>query len=148
MHLFDKNHKIKRYANTTEIIDDYYEVRLDYYDKRKAFVLNKLAEKKLWFDNVIRFIKLVISGKIVINNTPLTVIKESLEKNKFDLIDDSYQYLLGIAIYKFSKDELDKLNKDYTDLLAEIKELESKDNKKLWHEDLLELKKEVKKIRK
>lgn len=148
MHLFDRNHKIKKYANTTEIIDDYYEVRLDYYDKRKAFVLNKLNEKKLWFDNVIRFIKLVISGKIVINNTPLSVIKESLEKNKFDLIDDSYSYLLNIAIYKFSKDELDKLNKDYTDLVAEIKELESKDNKKLWHEDLLELKKEVKKLRK
>ena len=148
MHLFDRNGKIKKYANTTEIIDDYYDIRLEYYDKRKEFLLKKYAEKKLWFDNVIRFIKLVISGKIVINNTPLAVIKDSLIKNKFDMIDDSYQYLLGIAIYKFSKDELDKLNKDYIDLIAEIKELESKDNKKLWHEDLLELKKEVKKIRK
>ena len=148
MHMFDRNGKIKKYANTTEVIDDYYEVRLDYYNKRKEYLLQKLAEKKLWFDNVMRFIKLVISGKIVINNTPLAVIKDSLEKNKFDMIDDSYQYLLGIAIYKFSKDELDKLNKDYIDLLEEIKTLKAKDNKKLWHEDLLELKKEVKKIRK
>lgn len=148
MHLFDRDGKIKRYADTTEIIDDYYEVRLEYYDKRKEYLLQKLSEKKLWFDNVIRFIRLVISGKIVINNTPLQTIKDNLEKNKFDKIDDSYQYLFGIAIYKFSKDELDKLNKDYTDLITEIKEIESKDNKKLWHEDLLELKKEVKKLRK
>ena len=148
MHMFDRYGKIKKYANPYEVIDDYFDVRLEYYDKRKAFILDKMAKKKLWFDNVIKFIQLVINKKIVINNIPLDVIKASLEKNKFDLIDDSYQYLLGIAIYKFSKDELDKLNKDYLDLLIEIKALEAKDNKKLWHDDLVELKKEVRKIRK
>jgi len=148
MHLFDKDNKIKKYANPYEIIDDYFKVRLDYYDKRKAFILNKLAVKKLWFDNVMRFIKMVIDGKIVINNKPLQTIKDSLESNNFDKVDDSYQYLFGIAIYKFSKDELDKLNKDYADLLEEIKTLEAKDNRKLWRDDLVELKKEIKKIRK
>jgi len=148
MHMFDKDGKIKKYANPYEVIEDYFEVRLDYYDKRKAFILNKLAVKKLWFDNVIRFIKMVIDGKIVINNKPLQTIKDSLESNSFDKVDDSYQYLFGIAIYKFSKDELDKLNNDYADLLEEIKTLEAKDNRKLWRDDLVELKKEIKKIRK
>jgi DNA topoisomerase-2 len=148
MHLFDKDGKIKKYNNPYEIIDEYFDVRLEYYDKRKAFILNKLNDKKQWFDNVIRFIKMVIKGDIVINNKPLQTIKDSLEKNNFDKIDDSYQYLFGIAIYKFSKDELDKLNDDYKNLIEEIKTLEAKDNRKLWSDDLIELKKEIKKIRK
>ena len=121
MHMFDRYGKIKKYANPYEIIEDYFDVRLEYYDKRKTFILDKLAKKKLWFDNTIKFIKLVIAGKIKINNTPLDVIKTSLDSNNFDKIDDTYNYLLNIAIYKFSKDELDKLDKDYNDLIEEIK---------------------------
>ena len=147
MHLFDRYGKIKKYNNPYEIIDDYYDVRLDYYDKRKEFILKKFNDKKLVYDNIIKFIKLVMNGKIVINNTSMDTIISNLEKNNFDKIDDSYQYLLGISVYKFSKDELLKLKNDYTNLTEQIKELELKDNKKLWMDDLMELKKEVKKLR-
>ena len=148
MHLFDKDGKIKKYNNVYEIIDEYFQVRLNYYDKRKEYLLNKLNQRKLWFDNVIRFIDMVIKGKIVINNKKLDVIIKSLDDNNFDKVDDSYNYLLNISIYKFSKDELDKLNNDYKNLLEEIKTLTSKDNKQLWKDDLIELKKEIRKIRK
>jgi len=148
MHLFDRYDKIKKYNTVTEIIDDYYEVRLEYYDKRKEYLLNKMNNKKIWFDNVIKFIKKVIDGTMVINKVPIETIKSNLEKNNFDKIDDSYQYLLSIAIYRFCKEELQKLNSDYKELIDNIKTLTVKDNKTLWHEDLLELKKEVRKLRK
>lgn len=148
MHLFNRNGKMKKYSNVYDIIDEYFDVRLEYYDRRKEYLLGELNKKKHWFDNVIRFINLVIGGKIIINNKKLEEIISSLEKHKFSKIDSSYSYLLNISIYKFSKEELDKLNSDYVDLIARINDLEQKNSVRLWLDDLIELKKEVKRFRK
>lgn len=148
MHLFNSEGKMKKYNNVYDIIDEYFQVRLHYYDKRKEFILDKLNTKKVWFDNVTKFINLVIKGKIVINNKKLEEIILSLEKNKFSKIDGTYNYLLNISVYKFCKEELDKLNSDYVSLIAEIKDLMGKNNVKLWNDDLIQLKRELKRFRK
>lgn len=148
MHLFDRDGKMKKYSNVYDIIDEYFDVRLEYYDRRKEYLLGELNKKKQWFDNVIRFINLVIGGKIIINNKKLEEIKLSLENHKFHKIDGSFSYLLNIPIYKFSKEELDGLNNGYNTLVGEIKDLEGKDNRRLWNDDLVELRKEIKRFRK
>ena len=39
MHLFDSNEKLKKYSKVEEIIDDYYDVRLEGYVKEKSILL-------------------------------------------------------------------------------------------------------------
>lgn len=148
MHLFDSNGKIKKYNSQYEIIDEFYTIRLDFYLKRKDFLLNKLKSKKIWFDNIIKFIKLVVKGDIKINNVSIANITKSLIENGIVEIDGSYNYLLNIPIYKLTKEELVKLRDEYNHLKETLKILEEKTPQELWYDDLIKLKSSLKKYRK
>lgn len=148
MHLFDINSKIKKYENQYEIIDEYFVNRIDFYNDRKAYILNKLNNRFNHLKNLMKFIKLILNGTIVINNIPMDKILISLETNKLDKIEDSYNYLLSIPLYKLSKEELVKLKNEFNDLKSEIQTIVETPIEKMWHQDLLELKKEVRRFRK
>jgi len=145
MHLFDKNGRIKKYNNQYEIIDDYYENRLYHYELRKKYLIDKLNFKIKHLDNLIKFINFVISGKIVINNKPIDEIIKSLETNKLDKINDSYDYLLNLSLVKLTKENLLKFNEEYKSLINELKETTNISIQQMWINDLNELKKSVKK---
>jgi len=148
MHLFDANGKIKKYENQYQIIDDYFENRIQYYDKRKKYLIDKLNVKKHYYDNLIKFLKLVLNKKIVINNVHIGEIIKSLELNKIDKIEDSYDYLLNLSLYKLTKEQLDKVKEDYEKLIKELDEINSITIEQMWQYDLSELRKLVKKMRK
>lgn len=148
MHLFDSNGKIKKYNNQYEIINEFYDVRLDFYQKRKDFILNKLRNRRVWFENTIKFIKLVVKGDIKINNVSISNITKSLIENSIVEIDGGYNYLLNIPIYKLSKEELVKLRDEYIHLKETLKILEEKTPQELWYDDLIKLKSSLKKYRK
>lgn len=148
MHLFDINGKIKKYETQYEIIDDYFDNRLGFYDRRKVYLIDKLTTKKYYYDNLIKFLKLVLNKKIIINNIPIDEIIKSLELNKIDKIEDSYDYLLGLSLYKLTREQLDKLNEDYKKLVDELEVITNTSIEKMWHDDLTELRKSIKKMRK
>jgi len=147
MHLFDATGKIKKYNNPDEIIDDYYNVRLEFYEKRRQFLIMKLEERKFKLSNLGKFINLIIKGVIKINNVPISKIESQLRTNKIKPIDDSYGYLLNIPIYKLNKDELDKLKADFTSVKEQLEELNNTTPHKMWHEDLIALKASLRKYR-
>lgn len=148
MHLFDINGKIKKYETQYDIIDDFFNCRLAFYDKRKSFIVERLENKKNYYDNTIKFLTLVVNKKIIINNKPMSEIIESLVKNKIDMVDGSYDYLLNIPIYKFTMEQLDKLNTDYTKLVAELSSIRNTSTEQMWKNDLQALRKEYKKFTK
>jgi hypothetical protein len=96
-------------------------------------------------ENIIKFLKLYIADKIKINKVPLEKIIKSLETNKISKIDDSYNYILNIPIYKLSKEEMDKLASALKELKGEIKTITDTTIEQMWHKDLLDLKKNKKK---
>jgi len=147
MHLFDATGKIKKYNDPYEIIDDYYKVRLEYYEKRRQYLIMKLVERKFRLGNIGKFINLIIKGTIKINNVPISKIESQLRTNKIKPIDDSYGYLLNIPIYKLSKDELDKLKAEYSSLKEQLVELNEITPEKMWHVDLISLKASLRKFR-
>jgi len=147
MHLFDATGKIKKYNDASEIIDDYFNVRLEFYEKRRQFLIMKLEEVRHRLSNIGKFINFVIKGTIKINNVSLDKIEKQLIANKIDKIDDSYNYVLNIPIYKLSKDELDKLKAKFTSVKEQIKELNSTTPEKMWHQDLVTLKSTLRKYR-
>lgn len=64
--LFDRNGCIKRYNNTLDIMREFYEVRLDLYQKRKAYLEGMLSAESLRLDNIARFIMEKIDGTIIV----------------------------------------------------------------------------------
>lgn len=64
--LFDKNGCIQRYSNVEQILRDFFDLRKEYYVKRKNFLEGMLAAESLKLDNIARFILEKIDGIVVI----------------------------------------------------------------------------------
>lgn len=64
--LFDHNGCIRRYTNVGDILREFFDVRLDYYNRRKQYLEGMLTAESLKLDNIARFIMEKIEGKITI----------------------------------------------------------------------------------
>lgn len=67
--LFDNKGCIKKYNSVNEIMHEYFDVRLDYYERRKQYLEGMLSAESLKLDNIARFIMEKIEGKIVIGES-------------------------------------------------------------------------------
>ena len=68
-------------------------------------------------------------------------IIEYLQKENYDMVDDSYNYLLNISIRQFTKEMVKKLAGEISDIRNTIKTLKSKHVNDIWTEELDELEK-------
>ena len=126
------------------------EQRLEYYDKRKHYILDVLDKEINILEIKIRFIMEFIENKIIINNRTKINIIEQLETNKYpkDSESDNYDYLLKMPIYNLTKDKIDEFNDLLNKKKNEYETLKVKTNKILWLEDLDILEKDLKSYKK
>ena len=90
------------------------------------------------------FIKLILDGKIIVNNKLKEEIIKQIEFNKLDKIEDSYDYLVRMPIYSLTKEMFEKLKEDFKLKKEEIEALKLIQPKDMYLDDLSELKKKVK----
>jgi DNA topoisomerase-2 len=64
MVLFDSNCKIKKYSKISEIFEEFYSIRLEYYSKRREALLNKLNYQLDLNTNKMNFIKMMLTGQV------------------------------------------------------------------------------------
>lgn len=150
MYLYSTDNTIKKYDNVCDILIDYYEIRLQYYQKRKDYLLIKLKKELDILKAKIRFITEIMNDTIVIYKKSKDTIIKMLEKNNYPKFENSsneftYEYLLDMKIITFTKEKLDELKNNKKEKDAEYKELKSKDNKVLWLDDLNLFEKEYEK---
>ena len=129
---FDENKEIQKYGSVEDILWTFYKYRLDFYNKRHTYLKKTLEEQIFKISEKLRFVLLVIDDKIVVFKKKKAEIAEELTKNGFKEQD----YLLSMALYKFTKEEVEALQKELEDLKDELKILLSKSGKDLWNEDL------------
>lgn len=140
----DENGKLKIFESVPDIINYFVNFRLSYYNKRKDFLLKKLNRELNILSNKGKFIKAIIDGKLKINNIPKEQIINSIITLNLDKIDDSYDYLLRMAIYSLTKEMYEKLKEEFKLKKEEIIKLEATDPKDMYLLDLSELKKKFK----
>lgn len=144
MYLWDENRQIKKFDTQYDIINHFYDVRLEYYTKRKQYQIEGLKRDIKIHQNKMKFLKLVIDGDIVINKRSREVIEKDLEKNKLERVDETYNYLLNMSIMSFTKDRLQEIKEEYEKLKEKLKNLEIKPETEIWLEELQELKTKLK----
>lgn len=140
----DEFGKLKIFETSTQIIEYFVNFRLNYYVKRKEFILHKLDGELKLLSNKGKFIKSILENKLEIKNQPKASIIQSIEKIEIEKIDDSYDYLLRMPIYSLTKELYDKLKEDYKSKKEEIEEIKSTEPKEMYKLDLLDLKKKLK----
>ena len=144
MHLFDRNGVIKKYSDVTEIMREFYDVRLEYYKKRKDFKLDQFEKELVILDSRIKFIMHIIDGKLKVANAKKDDIIDHLEKNKFVKMNDKYDYLINMPVYNLTYEKKEELLKEYNDKNAQYESYKKKTIENLWTDDLNELEKHLK----
>ncbi|CDR87300.1 probable DNA topoisomerase II [Sporisorium scitamineum] len=161
MVLFDQDGKIKKYSSAEEIMEEFYLLRLSYYQKRKEHLVDQL---KLMYDklsNQARFVQMIITRQLVVSNRKRADIVADLREKDFrpfpkqgkasiaaepgddeavdeeDISADSdFDYLLNMAIYNLTKEKVEKLLKERDIKEEELKVLIGRTPQNLWDEDL------------
>lgn len=83
MVLFDSKGCLRRYESAEEILDEFYQVRLDHYNKRKTYLLGMLEAESEKLKNQARFIQEKIDGDIKIENKKRKVFMQTLEERGY-----------------------------------------------------------------
>jgi len=136
MHLYNKNGAIQKYDTIEQIMDEYFDVRLDLYQKRKDYLLNELENQLKLISWKVKFILLIVEKKLEINNKKKVEIEAELLTKKFPKIDNSYNYLLTMPIYNLTNEKIEELKKQKNEKETEFNSLVEKTPEKLWLTDL------------
>jgi len=88
MILFDAEGKIQKYDTPLDIIKDYAALRLKMYEKRKAYMVSRLTRECEVLDARARFIKLVISGELVIKRRKIADLVQELRRRGFKAVHE------------------------------------------------------------
>lgn len=142
MNLFDRNNKIKKYSSTNEIIREFYEVRMEYYDKRKEYLTGLYKRQFDIAEARVRFIMAIIDDRLKVFKKKKSEIEEQLVTLIFPKIDmtggntPSYKYLTDMAIYNFSQEKIDELLKQKKEKKIQLEELMEKETDDMWIDDL------------
>jgi DNA topoisomerase-2 len=136
MHLYNYNGTITRYETINDIIDEFYDVRLDLYQKRKDNKLENLEYYLKLISFKVKFILMIINKKLEINNKKKSEIEEKLIELKFIKIEDSYNYLLSMPIYNLTQEKIEELKKQEKEKQTEYDTLVKMKPHDLWLIDL------------
>jgi DNA topoisomerase-2 len=136
MHLFDEFGVIQKYNSPEEILKEFVKVRINYYSKRKEHIVSSLTRERLILENKYRFVTSIIDGTLVVNMKSKSTIESELANLKFLKIDDSFDYLLKLPVYSFTKEKVISLKEDYQKVKNNIESIKGKSNSDLYFEDL------------
>ncbi|ORD95150.1 DNA topoisomerase 2 [Enterospora canceri] len=142
---FDSNGRIKKYRNTSEILREFYDVRLDLYHKRKEHRMEIIKQELLKLMNRVRFIRKVVDGTLIVARRANAELVAELTRLNFAPFDN-FEYLLGMKISSLMKEKIESLQREHDTKKGEYEELEKKTPRKLWEDDLDGFEEEYKKM--
>lgn len=140
MYLFNKDLILTKYETPIDILLDYFDIRLDYYYKRRVWIIERLKAEVKILRNKTRFIREYIDNVIDINKRRKVEIIDILYKNKYDKYNDTYDYLLNMPIYSMSLEKIEELNKQCKQKEDELQIYKKRTPEELWSIDLDNLK--------
>jgi DNA topoisomerase-2 len=133
------DNKVVEYNSIEEILEEYYNVRFAYYEKRKELIIKKLSDKILLDVSKYTFIKGVIDEEIILKNKSYEQIEKQLSKIKNIIkYNDSYDYLLNMSMISITKERYMKLKETLKELKTELVKIKSTTPEEMWQNDLTE----------
>ncbi len=145
MYLFTEDGKLKYFEKVKDIIEYYYEHRLEMYALRRDAMIEQLRYEMLILTNKAKFIGAVKQGKINMR----TMTEESLLKELKKGFDEDprasgsefskYNYLVDMNYRSFTNENAQKMKDLVEQKQQEIDELESTTTQQMWTEDIDEL---------
>ena len=136
----DENGKLIEFNSIPQVVEYFTKFRLTFYDKRKAYLMERYAVELKYLTNKARFVKLIIDGILKLNNRPKGDIMVDLLANEFDTFDGSYNYLLNMPMHSVTKETYEQLLKEAGEKKTELEAISKREPIDMYKEDLLKLK--------
>ena len=145
MHLYNSEGKIQRYNNVNKILEEFYTIRLEFYGKRKAYLLKKLEKEISVLASKMKFISLIVDKKINLFNKSREDMVKILDKQKLVKLEEelAYDYLIRLSFYSLTKEKISELDKQLKGKRAEYNNLKKKKIEELWIDDLNAIKRAI-----
>ena len=143
MHLFNEKEQLRKFDNVYEIINSYYDVRYEYYIKRKAYIIDKLENELKVLTNKTRFIQYNLDDKIDLRKKSKLEIYNVMSEFKFDVGengDGDYNYLVKLPMDSVCKENVEKLMNEYENKNVELEIIKVCSIEQMWLKELGELK--------
>uniref|UniRef100_A0A0D9VJV1 DNA topoisomerase 2 n=1 Tax=Leersia perrieri TaxID=77586 RepID=A0A0D9VJV1_9ORYZ len=105
MHLFDSNGIIRKYDTPEDILKEFFELRLEFYEKRKIALLENIELELKKLSNKVRFILAVVEGDIIVNNRKRAELFKELQQKGFDPFPKKKQRAEPTAVGSTEEDE-------------------------------------------
>ena len=131
MHLFHPKTGIKKYSSAEEILVDFIEIRIQYYNLRKKNMIESLTQKALVLSNKAKFVRQVVDGDLIIFKRKKSSLEEELLR-KFGAFD----YLLEIKTYQYTEEAIARLIKESAEASEELEQLKKSKVLDLWKADI------------
>jgi len=136
MYLFNSQFQIEKYNSAIDIIKYFYEKRLPFYEKRKNNILDELQNELNMKQNKIKFIKETIERTINISELTKNELETLLTEKKYLKIENKFNYLIDLPIYKITKDEVVILENEIKNIKKLNEEIKNKSIQQMWLLDL------------
>lgn len=155
--------KLVRFGSPEEILHAFYNVRHEFYGKRKELLVKNLQTEQRKLSNKARFVEEVCSGELVVSNRKrveiLTELKErgyetftskvepesSNDESDEDSEDEElttaelakgYDYLLGMKIWSLTFEKAEALRAELAEKTQELEDLMKSSPEQIWLNDL------------
>jgi len=132
----DENNKIIEFKNEYELIDKYIEVRLDFYQKRKDYLLKNYKEEMDYLLDRTKFIKSIIDEKLIVNKRSKKDILEQCKNLNIKYPEDH----LKMNLYNLTEEKIEELKLKIRELQKKFEGLKNKEPKEIWIEELNKIK--------
>jgi DNA topoisomerase-2 len=137
MHVFDADCKIKKVSCPEEIIYKFYKVRNKHFASRKKYLIDTLSEELKILDSKVKFIKYVISEKIVVFNKKKEIIIKQIEKvGDLIQINNSWDYLLELKLWTFTEERITDLIQKMESLKEKLENIKNTTTAQMWISEL------------
>jgi DNA gyrase/topoisomerase IV subunit B len=136
MHLFDSEFKLHKYNSVNEIIDAFYEVRMDTYQKRKLNLIDVLENRLIKLSNRARYIQGNLSGKIDLRRKTHDVVMSLLKEMNFQQIDGDYKYLVKMPMDSVTEENVKQIMQEKENAETELSELRNTTLTQMWSKEL------------
>ena len=138
MNLFNAEDKLKKYDSIEEIIEDYYGIRLGYYNDRKMNMIENLEKELVILSNKVKYIQEVLSDTIDLRKKKKHEIINLLQSKNYAIIDEDneYKYLVRMPMDSVSEENVEKLITEHNNKSTELISIKNTTIEQMW---LLEL---------
>ncbi len=136
MHLFDAEGKLKKYETPQEIIDEYFNIRMEVYTKRKQYLVDEMRAVLQKLSNRARYITETLAGTIDLRRKTAIEVNTLLEGRNYDKLEGDYKYLIKMPMDSVTKENVEAILKQKADTENELEILIRTTESQMWVNEL------------